>query len=278
MRALFFVVTVLVSVSLAAQAPTPIGDPLHRPLDEILDINVRDGFVYYAALKGGRAKLDRYVASLGAVSGNELAKWNRERQIAYWLNAYDAFVLRTVIDHYPIRGKSGQYPAGSIRQIPGAFERRTFRAGGQEVTLDGIERDVLTTFGDPRVFLAIGRGAIGGGRLRSEAFSAESLDAQLGEVAAESVTRKEISRLDLASGLLSLTPIFSWREPQFVAVFADKADAIYAARSPLERAAVAFLEPHVFFTEREYLRQNTFRVAFHDFDWRLNDLTGGRRD
>lgn len=276
MRALSVVIALLVSVSLAAEQPTPIDDPLHQPLDEILDVNVRDGLVYYAALKGSRAKLDRYVAAVGAVSAADLARWSRERQIAYWLNAYDAFVLRTVVDNYPIRGKSSQYPAGSIRQIPGAFERRTFRAGGQALTLDAIEQDVLTGFDDPRVFLALGRGAIGGGRLRSEAFTAELLETQLAEVAAESVTRKEVASLDQVNGVLSLSPVFSWREAQFVAGFADKADKAYAGRSPLERAALAFLEPHVLFSEREYLHRNTFRVAFHDFDWRLNDLTGGR--
>ncbi|MCA1586492.1 MAG: DUF547 domain-containing protein [Acidobacteria bacterium] len=278
MRRTFPLAVLCLAASLGAQEPSTLSDPLHRPLDEILDVNVRDGFVYYNALKSSRVKLDRYVASLGAVSSGELSAWPRERQAAFWLNAYNAFVLRTVIDHYPIRGKASQYPASSIRQIPGAFERRTFRAGGREVTLDGLERDVLAGFNDPRVFLALGRGAIGGGRLRSEAFAGTDLEDQLAEVAAESVTRKEIARLDTSAGVLSLSPIFSWREAPFVAAFADKADVAYAARSPIERAALALLEPHVLFTEREYLRRNSFTVSFHEFDWRLNDLTGGRRD
>lgn len=279
MRALCFTIAAVLSVcaSLAAQ-PSPGGDALHRPLDELLDVNVRDGLVYYAALKSGRSKLDRYVASLGAVSASQLESWPRERQIAYWLNAYDAFVLRTVIDHYPIRGRAKEYPPDSIRQIPGAFERRTFRAGGRELTLDAIERDVLAGFGDPRLFLAIGRGAVGGGRLRSEAYSPARLEEQLAQVAAEAITRKEIASLDITTGLLSVTPIFSWREPHFVAAYADKAHAAFASRSPLERAVVAFLEPHVLSTERDFLRQNTFRMTFHEFDWRLNDLTGGRKD
>ena len=42
--------------------------PLHRPFDEILDIYVRDGLVYYFALKQERAKFDRYVQALGEVT------------------------------------------------------------------------------------------------------------------------------------------------------------------------------------------------------------------
>jgi hypothetical protein len=263
----------------AAQQPSPPGtDPLHRPFDEILDLNVRDGLVYYKALKGGRASLDRYVGSLGASGAAEVAAWPRPRQMAFWLNAYNAFVLRTVVDHYPIRGRASQYPADSIRQIPGAFERRAFRAAGREVTLDGIEKEILPALGDPRAFLALGRGSMGGGRLRSEAYTGERLEEQLAGVAAEMVTRREIVHLDMSGGVLSVSPIFSWREAEFVAGVADKADAAYAARSPLERAVLALIEPHMFFSEREFLRQNTFRMAFHEFDWRLNDLTGGRRD
>ena len=48
---------------LASQSAEPV--PIfHRPLDQILDVNVRDGLVYYRALKSDRGRLDRYVASL----------------------------------------------------------------------------------------------------------------------------------------------------------------------------------------------------------------------
>ena len=88
-------------------------------------------------------------------------------------------MLRTVIDHYPIPARSPQYPARSIRQIPGAFERLTHRVAGRTLTLDQIEREVLPEFHDPRVFFALGRGAVGSGRLRSEAFVPVRLEEQL---------------------------------------------------------------------------------------------------
>ena len=65
-------------------------------------------------------------------------------------------MLRTVIDGYPIRGKFADYPPNSIRQIPGAFERRQFRAGGRMLTLDAIEKDVIGEFDDARALLALG--------------------------------------------------------------------------------------------------------------------------
>lgn len=276
MRALSTVVALAIIVAaLSAQDPPPPPvDPVHKPFDEILDSYVRDGLVYYNALKIERAKFDRYVAAVSAVSAAEVSGWPRDRQLAYWINAYNAFVLRTVIDHYPIRGKAADYPANSIRQVPGAFERLTFRAGGRTLTLDSLERDVIGGFGDARALLALSRGALGGPRLKSEAYTADRLNAQLKTMAGELVDHRELVRVDTASNTLSVSPIFSWREDVFVKSTAGKAPEVYASRSPLERAVLTLIDPLIVRSEADFLKQNQFRMVFHDFDWRLNDLTG----
>jgi hypothetical protein len=258
----------------AAQEPAPVVvDPIHRPFEQILDIYVRDGLVYYRALKGERGAFDRYLQALADTSAETVKGWTRDRQLAFWLNAYNAFVLRTVIDHYPIRGKAAEYPATSIRQIPGAFERRTHRAGGRTLTLDALERDVIAPFGDPRALLALGRGANGGGRLKSEAYTSDRLEAQLTTMTSELVTRRELVLVDIPNGVLSVNPLFSWREEAF-SKLADRAPAVFASRSPLERAVLFLIDPLLVPNEAEFLRKNAFRMAFHEFDWSLNDLTG----
>lgn len=266
---------VATAVPSAAQLSSPSTiESLHRPFDEVLDLYVRDGLVYYLALRNERPRFDRYVQSLGEITADTLASWPRERQLAYWINAYNAFVLRTVIDSYPIRGKAADFPANSIRQISGAFERRTFRAGGRMLTLDAIERDVIPTFNDARALLALSRGAIGGPRLKSEAFTAEKLDTQLETMQTELVTRRDLVFVDTSNERLSVNPIFSWREDAFIKTLAGRAPAVYASRSPLERAVLALIDQQLVPNETEFLRKNTFRMVFHDFDWKLNDLTG----
>ena len=247
-------------------------DSLHQPLDELLDLYVRDGFVYYNALRSDRSKLDRYVASLNGDAAERHAAGTPEQQRALWINAYNAIVLRTIVDRFPIRGRSPEYPANSIRQIPGAFDRPTHRVAGRTVSLDTIEKEQLTPLGDARVFLALGRGAVGGGRLRSEAYDARRLEGQLAAVAAETMTRKEVVTIDASGNIVTVSPIFSWREPAFVASFADRAPTRFAQRSPLERAILALILPHVVGSEAEFLEQNQFRLTFGAFDWRLNDL------
>lgn len=269
------ILTVVMATGLVfAQESTVKVDPLHKPFDEILDIYVRDGLVYYLALRNERAKFDRYVTAVGEVSADTLKGWPPDRQLAYWINAYNAFVLRTVIDNYPIRGRSSDYPQNSVRQIPGAFEKRQFRAGGRMLTLDAIEKDVIGEFGDPRALLALGRGALGSPRLKSEAFTAERLDAQLETMKRELVDRRELVFVDVQNERLAVNPIFSWREAIFTKSLAGKAPPVYDSRSPLERSVLSLIDPLLVPTESEYLRKNTFHMTFSDFDWKLNDLTG----
>jgi hypothetical protein len=273
MRFAFLLVLLTGAVSLAAQDPAPPRtiDLLYGSYDELLNLHVRDGFVYYNALKSDRGRLDRFVADLGAASLT--ARSSPAQQKAFWLNAYHAFVLRTIVDHYPIRGRSPDYPTASIRQIPGAFDKRPHRAGGRTVTLDAIEKEILAPMNDARVFLALNRGSIGGARLRAEAFDASRLDAQLDAAAAEAVGRRELIRVEASANQLSLSPLFSWREAAFAASHADKAPEIFSQRSPLERAVLALADPHLLGAEAEFLRRNEFRTVFHEFNWRLNDLS-----
>jgi hypothetical protein len=261
----------LIAIAIALVAMPRAQD--RKLLDTILDTYVRDGFVYYRALKSDRAKLDEYVGSLGEVGVDRLP---REAQVAFWLNAYNAIVLRTVIDHYPIAARSKEYPARSIRQIPGAFERLTHRVGRSTLTLDQIEQNVLPAFKDPRLYLALGRGAVGGGRLRSEAYASAELESQLKEVAAECTSRLECVYVDRENNKLLAGPIFSWREKDFSEVYGDKAPAAFANRTPIERAIIAFVHPRLLTIEKEYLDKNanTVQVTYQPFDWTLNDLTG----
>ena len=242
-----------------------------KTLDQLLDLYVRNGDVYYRAIKSERAKLDNYVNQLATVSVDKLS---REEQMAFWLNAYNAVVLRTVADHYPIQGRSTEYPAKSIRQIPGAFERLPHRVAGRTLTLDQIEQTVLSGFHDPRVYFALGRGAVGGGRLRSEAFTSARLEEQLADVAAECVTRAQCVAIDRENAKVGASSIFSWREKEFAAVYADKAPPALVARSPIERAVIAFVMPRLLATEKEFIAKNNFQVTYTRFDWTLNDLTG----
>ena len=261
------------SVPAAAQTVSPPDVGMHRSLDIILDTYVREGLVYYRALRAERGRLDAYISTLD-VPPAAFEGWSRDEQAAFWLNAYNALVLRTIVNAYPIQGKAAQYPTNSIQHVAGAFTAKRHRVGGRQLSLEDIEKQVLPGFNDPRMFFAIGRGSIGGGRLRSEAFTATRLEAQLAAVAAECVERNECFRYDPGADRIEISPIFGWRQTDFTRAWTGDA-AVFAGRSPIELAVLQMVLPHVLPSEARGLKKNTFTLAYSEYDWRLNDLTDG---
>ena len=263
--------TVLVASSVASSGPMRPQSARHDLLDRILDTYVRGGSVYYRALRIERGPLDRYVQSLD-VAPAELARWTPAERTAFWVNAYNALVLRTVINAYPIRGTSPDYPADSIRQIPGAFDRLSHPVAGERMTLDGIEARLLRESGDARVVLALGRGARGSGRLRSEAFRADRIDEQLAEAVKECAERVSCVDVDLRAGTVTISPLLGWRAAAMEGTFLPQAGDRWPLRTPLERAVAAMVSPFLFPREREMLAADTFRLLYGEFDWSLNEL------
>ncbi|HKY22109.1 MAG TPA: DUF547 domain-containing protein [Vicinamibacterales bacterium] len=258
--------------------PSPDLEAIHVPFDALLDLHVRDGLVYYRALQADRARLNSYLASLNSPAATSgYPSWDKDRQKALWINAYNASVLQTVINHYPIRGTAQAFPPNSIRQIHGAFEKIPHVVVGKSVTLDQIESTILPEFNDPRLFLVLGRGAIGSGRLRSEAFGEKSVERQLEQAKRQFAVTPRWANVDALAGRVSISPILSWRAPAFIAKYADDSFDL-PKREPIERAVIGFLRPQLLDAEVEFIKKNTFQLTYLPFDWRLNDLTGGRPD
>ena len=67
------------------------------------------------------------------------------------------------------------------------------------MSLDEIDKTILAEFNEPRLALALGRGAVGSGRLRSEAYTAARLPEQLQSIQEEFVTRQRLLKVDRAA-------------------------------------------------------------------------------
>jgi hypothetical protein len=263
---IFFLLSFPFVPAAPAQQPPSTADPLHRPFDQMLDLYVRDGLVYYRAVRAERGRLDRYVASLGSVTRATYDGWSREQQIAYWLNAYNAFVLQGAAAHYPPR-------ANTVRNVPGLFDKQAHRAAGRTVTLDQIEKEILPEFRDPRVYFALGRGARGSGRLRSEAYTSARLEEQLASQTRDFLGRQQHVHVDTLKGELAVSPIIGWHEDEFVAAYGGaEPGGRFADRSPIERAVLALVDPVLLPSERQFLAKGNFKVVYQELDWSLNEL------
>jgi hypothetical protein len=244
--------------------PPPDLEPLNREYDKFLDLYARDGIFSYREIAGDRGTIDRYVASLNSPAiASALPGWDRPRQIAFWINAYNAISLQTALAHYP----------ASIHQVPGAFDQIKHGVAGKSVTLDQIENSILAAYNDPRIYLVLGRSTMGSGRLRSETFNGARLDSQLAQSAEQFATRPEKVHIDALAGTLSVSPIFSWRSQAFIDAYAGKSLDL-PGRTPIELAVVGFLKPYLLKSERDFLEKNTWKLVYMEYDWKLNDRRG----
>jgi hypothetical protein len=224
--------------------------------------------VDYQTLAEDRAALDDIAGELAAVPPeSELAMPAHDR-MAFWINAYNLFTLRVIVDHYPIRGSwFSLAPRNSIRQIDGVWTKLEWRAAGRTITLDGIEHGLLRPeFGDARVHMAINCASKSCPPLRPEPYLGADLDRQLDEAARGYLASPEGSRVE--GGRLLLSRIFEWYGSDFLKQYASvPSDADAAA----DRGIRGFVERYGPADAAAAAKAGA-KIKFLDYDWTLNDL------
>jgi len=272
--------SIVVAVALLYPVP-PVGflrvlSPALSDLDltayrELLARVVRADGVDYRAIVSDRGTLDRIVEELAAVPAAAEKGWQRRNRMAFWINAYNVFTLRAIVDHYPIRGsRFSLAPRNSIRQIDGVWTTLTWRAAGRDVTLDEIEHGILRPqFGDARVHMAVNCASKSCPPLGAAPYSGADLDVQLDEAARRYLASPAGTRV--AGGRLLVSKIFEWYGEDFVEQYA----AIHPGPGrAVERAVRGFVERYGP-PEAAAASKSELAIRFLDYDWSLNDATSG---
>ncbi|HEY6006591.1 MAG TPA: DUF547 domain-containing protein [Anaeromyxobacter sp.] len=227
----------------------------HAAWTKLLGRYVSGGLVDYASLKrDGQPVLDGYLRSLESVERSELESWPRSERLAFWIDAYNAYAVKLVLEHYPLRS------IRSIGLLPGAAFRRRFipleRIAGGRLSLDDIEHRFLRErFRDPRIHFAIVCASRSCPVLRGEAYRGRDLDAQLDEAARSFLRDPARNRWDPASRTLFLSSIFRWFRGDFEAAAGTLA---------------AFVARYVDAPAAEAVRRGGVKIEFLDYDWSLN--------
>ncbi|MGH8132479.1 MAG: DUF547 domain-containing protein [Steroidobacteraceae bacterium] len=256
-------------------------DRSHALFDALLHSHVINGRVDYRRLVADPGPLRAYLDSLGAVTAAELATWPHEDQLAFWINAYNAFVLMSVVEYYPLSRHTLvglAFPANSIWQVPDVWKAARWRAASRTVSLDMIEHEIIRPiFRERRTHFALVCAASSCPNLRSEAYRGDRLDEQL-----EDQTRRFLAdankglRLDRGNGKVLLSKIFEWYAADF-----GQAGGSSAGHSAAERGVVEFVSTHTVDPGvREFLQDPTIRIGYLPYDWTLNDqapLAGARQ-
>jgi hypothetical protein len=187
--------------------PSLAFDQNHTEWATVLKTFTEDGWVDYAALKVSRAGLDSYSKEVGEVSKEAYEAWSKEEKIAFWINAYNAFTVQTIVDHYPTK---------SIKKIPNVWGEKRFLVLGEKRSLNQIEHDILRKeFKEPRIHFALVCASIGCPALKDSPYTGKDLNSQLDSQVRDFLSDKSKAVYDEKTGTLQLSPIFKWYGEDF---------------------------------------------------------------
>jgi hypothetical protein len=252
-----------VAANAAEQTQSPYAVVLQKYVDD-------DGLVDYAKLKAdGAALLDSACAGFAAATPAAYEFWNEKDRIAFWLNAYNAYTLQLIVHNYPIQPSQGKtkYPANSIRQIPGAWEHKKFRALGRDVTLDEIEHKILRVhFKEPRIHMALVCAAVSCPKLRREPYRGDVLDTQLDDQARTFLSDLRKFHIDRDANEVWASPIFDWFADDFLPSVTSQNPRHVAQQKSLTAFATKYVSPE----DARYLASGKYALKYFDYDWTLN--------
>ena len=232
----------------------PVGDAVfsHDLYDQVLQEHVdENGQVNYTKLKANPEKFEAYLDLLAVTNP---AEWSYNEQLTFWINAYNALVIKGVVDHYPITS------VRKVKLFNGFFSRLKFQVAGKTYTLDEIEHGILREeFPDPRVHFALACASSSCPPLGNRAFSAVTLEEDLETVTFNFIRNPEQVRIDRSKRTVYLSKIFKWYD----ADFKEGYDGV-----------VDFLADYLPPEDAEYLLSTDVELRYLDYDWTLNDQKG----
>ena len=253
--------------SLPAFAQTAAFDHSHAAWTALLKKHVvlleggKASQVRYAGMAADRVALKAYLAQLSAVSSAAVDAFSKPQQMAFLINAYNAFTVELILTRYP--------KLDSIRDLGTLLTKpwsiKNVPLLGSTVTLDNIEHDNLRTkgrFDDPRIHFAVNCASVGCPMLREEAFVADRLDAQLDEQTNRFLSDR--SRNRYADGKLEVSKIFDWYGGDFK--LGHK--GITSLPAFFARHATQLADAPA---DRERIKAQGLPINFLEYDWKLND-------
>ena len=223
--------------------------------------------VDYAGFSADRARLKQYLASLSAVTPAQFERWDRAVQLAFLINAYNAYTVELILSGYP-EVKSIK-DLGSLLRSP--WKKRFVPLLGETRSLDDIEHGLIRGSGryaEPRIHFAVNCASIGCPALRPEAYAGERLDAQLEQATNSFLEDRTRNRLE--GHTLKVSSIFKWYKGDFEKGW--RGSDTLAGFLAHYRQALGLDE-----NTAGRLREGKIAIEFLDYDWRLNAKGSGNQ-
>jgi Protein of unknown function, DUF547 len=233
----FFLATLLASFAGATSFAQDV-EAFFDKTDKFIAANVKNGAVGYKAIAANKAQLDELVAAAG--QKYKFATANAEK--AFYLNAYNVFVIKGIINAYPVKGPLA---------IGGFFDKKTFLVNGASLTLNQIENDIVRKkYNDARIHFALVCGAQSCPPLPSYAYRPALLDGQLDKLTQQSIQNNSFTKVNYKNNTVAVSKIFDWYKADF-----EKAKG----------SVLAFINAYL---AKPLATGAT--VTYYEYDWSLN--------
>jgi len=216
-------------LNFASTGTKPIS---HIGLDTLLKKHVSvQGNVNYKGFKKDSIAFEKYLSLLTKNPPDD-STWNNNEKLAYWINAYNAFTIKLILNNYPTK---------SIKNISNPWDKKFFSIGKNKMNLNAIEHEILRKkFNEPRIHFAIVCASYSCPKLLNTAFTAANIEKQLEAQAKDFIN--DPKRNIITADKVQLSEIFSW----FTGDFTKKGTLIaflnkYSTVKINEKAKVSYL-------------------------------------
>lgn len=167
--------------------------------------------ISYATLSREDLKvIKKYIQEMAQI---DIDNYNRNEQLAYWINIYNALTIQTVASYYPI---------GDIQEInisPGLFSNGPWggtliRIKDTPLSLDDINNRIIRPiWNDPRTHYTLNDATIGAPNLYNRAYQGIAIEQQLNDAAFAYVN--SLRGVEVIEGKLIISKIYDWYEEDF---------------------------------------------------------------
>jgi len=211
----------------------------HSAWNQLLQKHVSDqGNVDYKGFRADNKAFNSYLKSLSENPPQN--SWSEDETLAYWMNVYNAFTVKLILDNYP---------TNSIKDIDGPWGQRFIKIGEKWYTLNDVEHRIIRKMNEPRIHFALVCAAVSCPRLYNKAFTAGNLEKDLAMLTRGFLN--DNSKNELSRNSIKLSKIFKWYGGDF---------------KKNGSSLIDFLNQY-----SEVSISTNVKKSFMDYNWKLNE-------
>ena len=225
----------------------------HKLFKDILKDHVNNGLVDYKNLRADK-RLDEY---LNYLSSTDPASLDRTDELVFWINAYNAFTLKVIVDNYPVKSIRDIKTSG--KKVETIWDEQFISISGKNYSLNDIEHKILRTeFNEPRIHFAVVCASLSCPELLNEAFEGETIDKQLNQQAIRFLSNKNRNEFNLKNRTAYLSMIFNWFKDDF---------------GTNDGEVLLFLSKFLDNKIKDDIINNSvmWQISYKNYDWNLNE-------